>query len=292
MLKRILPMIGLAAIGGAAAYGVYARRADTRKVHQEIERFAREAAGISTRPIGEDDLHDLPAPVQRYLRYAGVVGRNTAGFGWLRHSGAIRAAPGQPWMPLEGEEYFLTHRPAFLWRAHAGNNPFLAITARDIYDSGVSNMLIKFQGALTIGDSSGYELAQGALLRYAAELPWLPTAFLSLPQFHWQPIDDYAARATIADTGISGEIIFHFDDEGRIIKTEGPQRYRSVGKDFVATPFVGYPRQYREVQGLRVPFEMEAGWQLPEGYFDYFRAQISAIGFDLPARLRDLPPLA
>jgi hypothetical protein len=45
-------------------------------------------------------------------------------------------------------------------------------------------------------------------------------------------------------------------------------------------PFGGYLSDFREVQGFRIPFQVEAGNQFgTDNYFPFFKAQLKAVKF-------------
>ena len=69
MLKYILVLIILVVI--IAGYSVWSFN---QKASRDIESLFLEA-NTNGRVITEDMLHDLPAPVQRWLIHCGVVGR-------------------------------------------------------------------------------------------------------------------------------------------------------------------------------------------------------------------------
>ena len=50
-----------------------------KRVQREVdELFAKEKDAVITRKITEEDLKGLPEPVQRYLRYTQIIGKEKA----------------------------------------------------------------------------------------------------------------------------------------------------------------------------------------------------------------------
>ncbi len=92
-----------AVIYGAFAWGPFGLRAEyERLVRDGISRMAS-----SARPpnITEADLAALPPLVQRYLRFAGVVGTPKVQGFRARMTGRIRGSATAPWMPFVAEQY-------------------------------------------------------------------------------------------------------------------------------------------------------------------------------------------
>src|SRR5918995_216830 len=63
-------------------------------------------------PVTDADLAHLPAPVQRYLRGAGVVGLPRVRNFHVRMHGRIRNGRDARWMPLSAEQYNVVDQPA------------------------------------------------------------------------------------------------------------------------------------------------------------------------------------
>ena len=56
-------------------------------------------------------LRDLPAPVQRYMDYTGVVGKPWIDMARIRYAGRFRMAADKPWRPIRAEQFYTTHPP-------------------------------------------------------------------------------------------------------------------------------------------------------------------------------------
>jgi hypothetical protein len=224
----------------------------------------------------------LPDPVRRYLDYA--IHRNAPAIrtARLQHDGFLRTKPNQRWMPVRGEEYFTVAEPGFVWTASVRAAPLVWIEARDHLLSGHGNMLVKLNSTLTIADSSGIEIDQGARLRWLAEIVWFPYGFTG-DKVRWEPIDDRSARATLlGDPPVSA--VMEIDEEGRLV-TVRADRYRDIGGGkAVLTPWIGRCTDYREFAGFRVPSSIEVSWLLQEGEFTCIRFRVTALEYNIAHR--------
>lgn len=240
-----------------------------------LSRFKREADRIATglltsgqdapQIVTADMLADLPAPVQRYLTYSGVVGKPMAQTVRLKQTGRIRADTASPWMPLVAEEYYRVNPPAFMWNATANVNGLPIMRVRDSYVSGKGNMRITAAGLITIADMTGPEMDQGSLMRYLNETMWFPSAFLD-EAVTWQPIDDNSAQVTLTDGDLTVSATLFFDDEGKVTNFLA-DRYHDNGDGTStlmpwSTPITDY-RTY--ASGLRLPSRGAGVWHLPSG---------------------------
>ena len=229
--------------------------------------------------ITEADLAGLPEPVQRYLRYTGVVGRETINTVRLEQIGALRQTPEGEWKRIEAVEYFSVNPPAFVWMGEMVAGPLSIVSARDSYVGGRGRMLIKMLGIRTIGDVQGGEMDYSSLVRYLNEMMWFPTAYLN-DNVSWEAVDDSSARITISDAGTSASAVLHFDEKGAITNFVG-DRYHEVDgayvKDVWETPITGYG----EFNGLRLPVKGEAVWRMSGRDFSYIELELTAVHYNV-----------
>ncbi len=225
----------------------------------------------------------LPDPVRRYLRYAITERAPAIRTAHLKHGGGFRRRPGERWFYIEGEQYFATAEPGFVWNATIRPVFYLWIAARDLLLSGRGNMLVKLVSTFTIADASGVEINQGASLRWLAENIWFPYGFVG-DHIEWGPIDDHSARATLQHGDMTVSAIFHIDNDGKLVSLRG-DRYRDIGGGkAVLTPWTGRCSDYREFNGFRVPSTVEVAWELESGQFSYARFRVTTLEYNVADR--------
>ena len=250
---------------------------------RRVARQARQMwAGSTERPrIDRRSLAELPALVRRYMAEA-VRGRELAvGSVRLRHGGAFRTKLDGAWLPIRGDEYFAADPPGFLWWGRVRIVPGLWVEARDRSVRGVGNMLISLESTLTLADNTGSELDQGALQRLLAEMVWFPTAFLDDRFVSWSAVDDRRARARLCVNGREVACDFHFGNDG-LPTAVSADRYRDVGGGkAVLTPWSGQYRDYREKDGLLVPYLVTVSWLADAQWIPYARFQMERLEFDV-----------
>ena len=247
-----------------------------------VEREARAMAEASREmaSLERTELDALPAPVQRYLRKAlGERSRPIARVR-LRHGGQFRPSLNGSWLPIRGEQYFTTTPPAFIWWGRVRIAPGVWIDARDRSVGGEGNMWVTMESTVTMANSSGPELDQGALLRLLGEMAWFPTAFLDKAYVTWTAVDDRRATATLHVNGrtVSGSFVFGADDLPSAFHAE---RYRDIGGGkSVLTPFVGRVGDFRVVEGVLVPYRVIGAWTVEDTTLEYANFEVEQIEFD------------
>ena len=146
--------------------------------------------------ISKADIEVLPQNVQRWLKYAQIIGKEKVTSVRLKQKATMRLEIDKRWMPVQAEQYFTTEEPSFIWKANIKMAPLFHIVGRDIYTEGKGNMLIKFLSLFNVANSKGKKINQGTLLRYLAEMVWFPTAVVN-NFITWEEIDTKHAKATM-----------------------------------------------------------------------------------------------
>lgn len=250
---------------------------------RRVAREVREMAAL--RPASPPSLASpqspgLPPPVQRYLTKA-LAGQSRAVRSvHLRHGGVFRPSLSGAWLPIRGEQFFSADPPAFVWWGRVRMAPGIWIEARDRSVDGVGNMLVMMESTVTIANSSGPELDQGALLRLLGEMAWFPTAFLDDRYVRWSAIDDRRARATLQVNGrsVSGDFVFGADDLPAAFAAE---RYRDVGAGrSVLTPFVGRISDFRRVDGMLAPHRVVGAWIVDGQEMEYASFEVQELEYE------------
>jgi hypothetical protein len=251
-----------------------------RQIRREIEALFSSSMDISKR-FTYDQLSGLPEPVQRYFRFSLEDGQDYISYARLKHGGTFRQSEGQGWMPIRGEEYFTAHKLGFVWFAKVSPFPLFSITARDQYFEGKGSMLIKLLSLITIGDAKGNEMDQAALMRWFSEAAWFPTALLPSEKLHWEEIDPNSAKGILEDGGLKVSLIFYFNEKGEITRIVG-NRFRAVDDTFSEDEWIGYYREYKRVDNMMIPHEVEVAWNLDSGEFNYAKFSVTDIEFNNP----------
>ena len=250
------------------------------KIDNEIQTIFREGGQAAADTVTADDLRGLPVPVQRWLQFAGIIGKPEAVSVRLKQEGYFRRSPEGKWMPYTAEQYYTTDVPAFIWRARIKAAPLFWLKVRDRYFHGKGNMWIRLWGLITVGDMTDPKLDQGTLLRYLNETMWFPSAALN-EFITWEAIDDTSARATMEYKGVKASAVFFIDDQGRITNMVA-DRYREVNGEFEMNQWSTPISEYKTFHGIAIPAKGKGVWNLEDRQFDYIRLEITDIEYNVP----------
>jgi hypothetical protein len=273
VLRWTIVALGVGAVAAASAVLLGLRNFD-RQVRGETEALLNAVQSPVGEAITEADLAELPAPVQRYLRYAGVVGKAPIRTARVSQSGGFRTAPDQSWMPFTAEENYTVEPPGFIWQARMSMASLPLLVVRDHYRQGEGRILAKIGGLFAVADERADE---ASLMRYFNELMWLPTAYLG-ENVTWEAVDDTHARGSFTDQGMTVTALFTFGEEGEIVNFEADRLSSVTGEiERWETPI----DEWVEFQGFRVPAHGQGVWKLDDGDFAYVDLRIDDATYSL-----------
>ncbi len=231
-------------------------------------------------PVEISELDRLPAPVALWLKKAGVVGRPRTSCARLLQRGELRTSPKAPFMQARADQYFRVVDPAFIWRVETKLLRVLSFTGRDRYAAGRGNMRIQLGSVMDVVNVDDQKIAEGALLRFLAEMVWFPSAALEA-YIRWEAIDSTRARATLDDANLSVSATFEIDSQGRVAGVTA-QRFLGGGEKATLEAWRVTCTDWKRFCGVEVPAVGSVSWDLERGNFVYYRWEITDLEYDQP----------
>jgi len=230
--------------------------------------------------VTENDLRNLPAPVQRRIQTTGMLGKPKIKSGKVVQHALMKLKPEQKdWIRAEALQYTTTEVPAFIWTVDMRMMPGVCIKGRDKFENGTGEMLIKMNSLINIVNEKGDKLDMGTLQRFLGELVWFPSLALS-PYIQWEAIDDYSSKATMTYQGTAGSGVFYFNEQGDFVKFIA-MRYHGNEPDSRTYPWVLTVDAYTHFNGIKVPSHMKATWELEKGSWTWLDLEIKDIRYNV-----------
>lgn len=282
-LGLVLCVLAITALG-LSVYGARRWAHTTGALIRRLEagRTVQKARPLSPARFDSRELDVLPAPVQRYFRTALKDGQPIIAAATIELVGTINlSATEARWKPFTSKQRVITRRPGFLWDAQVSMLPGVMVRVIDSYIAGEGLLHAAIQGVFTVAEErGGGELARGEFMRFFAEAAWYPTALLPSQGVQWEAVDAVSARATLVDGLLTLTLLFRFNDAGLIDSFRAEARGAGVGKDMVMAPWEGNWSDYRERDGMTLPFTGEVAWVRPEGRKSYFLGTVTSLTYD------------
>jgi hypothetical protein len=278
VLGNLVALIGV--VFGFLAQGpVSLRAAYEGDVDRAIARVAQ------TESIREADLAHLPAPVQRYLRGAGVVGQPRVHNFHVRMHGRIRNARDARWMPLAAEQYNFVKDPARLFYLNASMFT-IPVQGYHRYVGPSASMTVKAAALVPVVQVSGPEMDQGETVTMFNDMCVMAPATLIDPAIAWEPIDARTARARFTNAGHTIRAELSFNEAGELTDFRSDDRYqtspdgKSVKKVRWSTPLA----DYRPFGPVRLASGGEAQWHEPSGDYTYIELTLDDVQYNVHSR--------
>ena len=277
-LGNLIALIGV--IFGFLAQGpVSLRAAYEGDVDRALVRLA------PAEPISDADLAHLPAPVQRYLRQAGVVGQPRVRNFHVRMHGRIRNGRDARWMPLAAEQYNVVDEPVRLFYL-SGSMFAVPVQGYHRYVGPSATMKVKAAALVPVVDVSGPEMNQGETVTMFNDMCVMAPATLIDPAIVWAAVDAHTARASFTNAGNTIRAELSFNDASELTNFWSDDRYqtspdgRSAKKVRWSTPLSGY----RSFGGVRLASGGEARWQEASGQYAYIELTLDDVRYNVRSR--------
>ncbi len=221
---------------------------------------------------------DLPEPAQRYFTYTIQPGTPLLPVAIIEMTGQFSLGTKEDprYQSMEARQ-ILAAPEGFVWSMRTrGGMPVSGS------DSG-SWTRFRIFGLIPVGRLGGNpDHTRSAFGRYVAEATiWAPAAMMPGPGVEWSAVDANSARVTITHGNLEQTVDVAVDSEGRPVEVSF-QRWSNANPDKVhrLQPFGAVMSDFRDVEGYRLPFRIEAGNMFgTDDYFPFFLADVTEIRF-------------
>jgi hypothetical protein len=249
-------------------------------VNHELNTFLPATQSLQKQIVTEEMLKPLPPVVQKWLRRTNIVGKEVIHVVHLKQQGEMRSKPNGKWMPVVAEQYNTIDKPGMIWTADVKAAPFIHMTARDKYENGKGNMLIKMMSLFPISNSKGNKIDQGTLVRYLAEITWFPSAALNR-YIKWDQLSANRAEATMSYGGVMASGIFTFDNNGDVVSFEADRYLEGKEGSPLEKWFIQIePNGYKTFNDMRIAAKSNVTWKLKSGDFTWFKVNVTELDYN------------
>jgi hypothetical protein len=230
--------------------------------------------------VREEEIAHLPAPVHKYLHYAGVIGKPHVWNMRVRGTGQIRPKMDGGWLDFESEQHNFFYNPARLYFIESSmyGLPFDGLHA---YIGPTATMQIKVAAMLLVVDAKGPEMNHGETVTMFNDMCIMAPATLIDKNIRWESIDSLTAKATFTNEGNTISAMLYFNENGELVNFTSDDRYLSEdGKVYKKYPWSTPMKNYKDFGGMKLASYGEASWQMPSGEFVYGKFNILDVEYN------------
>ncbi len=229
--------------------------------------------------ITEADLAPLPLPVQKYLRYVGVLNTPKVKNVKIEFEGEMRGKNGD-WFPFQSEQHNTfgnLYRLFFMRGKMKGFN----VPGYHAYKDGQASMTIKLFSMIPVIHKEGDKMDVAETVTVFNDMCIMAPATLIDPRIDWEAVDSQSVRAIFTNKGITISAQLFFNEKGQLINFISDDRYEMNSKTPLRLRFSTPMSSYKNVNGFNVPSYGEAIWHYPEGEFVYGKFYLRDIQYNV-----------
>ena len=229
--------------------------------------------------ISKNDIKHLPKPVQKYLTYVGVIGKEKVQNFKIIFEGEMKMDPKKGWVNVKTEQHNFVANPTRLFYIE-GNMAGIPIVGLDSYKNGKGNMLIKLAGLFTVANALGQEMDQGEAITLFNDMCLMAPSTLIDQRIQWESVDDLTAKASFNANGCIVSAVLYFNAIGELTNFSTDDRYMAIGNSYQKARWSTPVRDYKDYNGLKLPSYGEGVWHLPEGDYCYAKFNIKEVDYN------------
>jgi hypothetical protein len=244
----------------------------------EAERRINPVADLSL--VSREDFEHLPAQVQRYLTYVGVVGKPKVHNFRAVFRGSMKRSMDGDWLDISSRQYDFFDDPARLFYIESTlfGIPFDGL---HMYVGNSATMQINLASIVQVADAKGEKMNQGETVTLFNDMCVVAPATLIDRSIQWEPVDSLRVKAKFTNKGNSITAILTFDMEGKLTDFISNDRYLSAdGKTYTNYPWSTPVKEYRDFGGGKIAAYGEAIWHTPDGEYCYAKFDLLEIEYN------------
>lgn len=227
--------------------------------------------------LTKKDIEHLPLPVQKYLRYAGVINKEKVNNVRIVFDVEMREK-GKDWFKATSVQYNFYDEPTRLFFMKAKMFG-MTVPGYHRYVEANATMDIRLFGLFPIIKQSGDVMNKTETVTLFNDMCLMVPATLIDKRIQWEPINSLTTKAVFTNRGISISAILYFNEAGQLINFTSDDRTAiSDMKQYrFSTPVAGY----ENLNGINVMSGGEAIWHYPDGEFVYGKFKLKSIQYNI-----------
>ncbi len=190
----------------------------------------------------------------------------------LQLEGEYRSRPKSKWAQMHALALL---RPScdMLWAIRLESNPIVTFNALETYHGAKATMEMLLFGIIPTGKREGEKFARSELARVLAYSVYNPLLF-EREGVEFTQLDANRVEAVAKDGNISASVTFLFNPKGEIVEVQSKDRLRPVKGGLQPAFWRMKILSYREVDGIKIPENVEEHWVIEGNEFPYLRAKV------------------
>lgn len=270
-IANLIVMSGV--VLGAAAHGPWSLRA---RYEGRLATMPRAPEVIPR--IGEADLSGLPAPVQRYMLAAGVVGTPRVHHFRAEWVGRIRQAEDEDWLEFKAEQVNFINEPTRLFYLEATKMGLPAYIYHE-FAVGKASMHGRLLGLVPILDAGGPKMTFAETVTFLNDIAVVAPGALLDERITWEEIDDRSTGVAFTAFGNRVTATLHFGDKNELVDFVSDDRL-AISPDGTSYERLRWSTplsRHDKVGNYTLPTEGKARWHPDSGAWTYVEIELRSL---------------
>jgi len=244
---------------------------------KDVKNSLHQTNSISADLLTEADIQSLPQAVQKYLRYSGAINQPKVKNVKVVFEGEMRDK-GKDWFTFQTVQYNFYDEPTRLFFMKAKMFGIM-VPGYHNYQNATASMAVKLFGLFPVVQASGNEMNKAETVTVFNDMCLLFPASLIDKRIQWESIDSKSAKATFTNGTNKITATLYFNDSGQLTNFISDDRYAiSEMKQYrFSTPV----KDYKLINGRKIPTCGQAVWHYPEGEFIYGKFYLKTIEYNV-----------
>jgi len=244
---------------------------------KDVKSHLLKTGTIQTNLLTEADIQFLPFPVQKYMRYCGVIDKPKVKNMRIVFDGEMRDK-GKPFFKFNPVQYNFFDEPARLFFMKAKMYG-TTVPGYHCYQNERATMQIKLLGLFNVVNIKGTEMNKAETVTVFNDMCLMAPAVLIDKRIEWTPIDSFSAKAIFTNGKNKITATLYFNEQGQLINFISDDRY-AIG-DMKQYRFSTPVKEYSQMNGRNIWKYGETVWHYPEGEFVYGKFTLKSIEYNV-----------
>jgi len=258
--------------------GLYYKSKGLKKDYQgDVQQGLEQVRPLDNSILTVDDTMHLPIPVQKYLAYTGVIGKERVQNVRVVSEGMFRPDPQKGLVPMVSEQYNFFEKPSRFYyiKLKMFGVPVVGVHS---YKDAKASMRIKIASLIKVADAKGEIMNKAETVTVLNDMCLLAPASLIDNRIQWETIDPLTVKAIFTNNGVTISALLYFNETGEMINFVSNDRYLTTkGEEFRQARWSTPVSDYKDFNGVKLASYGEAVWNLPEGDYCYGQVNIKEV---------------
>jgi hypothetical protein len=231
--------------------------------------------------ISEKEIAHLPGCVKKYLAYSGAIGKSKPQNVYIEFEADMYRKPGDKPMKATSEQYnfYGNYSRLFLMKA---SKMFIPFRAMHIYRNQQATFRVRVANLFNVVDLKGEELTIAETVTLLNDMCIFAPGSLIDNRLSWKEIDSLSTEVFFVNGNYKVSAKLYFNEKGELINFISDDRSALQDNGTMKRARWSTPvKEYKEIDGRKIPTFGETIWHYPEGDFWYGAFRLKKIIYNV-----------